>query len=68
MQSISPESIYRGNDAWEKAIPQINKLTKTPLILGRGIHTNNLRNKIFNDLKNKKINVDYANLQFDCCY
>ena len=28
MQSISPEIIFRGNDAWEKAIPQIIKVTK----------------------------------------
>ena len=38
------------------------------MILGRGIHTNNLRNKIFNDLKNLDISVYSANLQFDCCY
>ena len=68
MQSISPETIYRGNYAWEKSLPQIIKLTKSPLILGRGIQTNNLRNNIFNDLKNQKLNVNSANLQFDCCY
>ena len=68
MQSISPETIYRGNYAWEKSLPQITKLTKSPLILGRGIQTNNLRNNIFNDLKNQKLNVNSANLQFDCCY
>jgi len=68
MQSISPETIYRGNSAWEKSLPQITKLTKSPLILGRGIQTNNLRNNIFNDLKNQKLNVNSANLQFDCCY
>jgi len=27
-----------------------------------------LRNNIFNDLKNQKLNVNSANLQFDCCY
>ena len=58
MQSISPETIYRGNSAWEKSLPQITKLTKSPLILGRGIQTNNLRNNIFNDLKNQKLNVN----------
>jgi len=68
MQSISPETIYRGNSAWEKSLPQITKLTKSPLILGRGIQTSNLRNNIFNDLKNQKLNVNSANLQFDCCY
>jgi len=68
MQSISPETIYRGNSAWEKSLPQISKLTNSPLILGRGIQTNNLRNKIFIDLKNQNLNVSAANLQFDCCY
>ena len=68
MQSISPEIIFRGNYAWEKSLPQITKLTKSPLILGRGNKTNNLRNKIFIDLKNQKLNVNSANLQFDCCY
>ena len=68
MKSISPEIIFRGNNAWPKSLPQITKLTKSPLILGRGIRTNNLRNKIFNDLKNQNLNVTSANLQFDCCY
>jgi len=68
MQSISPETIYRGNDAWEKALPQITKLTKRPLILGRSFHTLNLRNKICEDLKNHDLNVNSDNLGFDCCY
>ncbi len=68
MQSISPETIYRGNYAWEKSLSQISKLTKSPLILGRGVHTNNLRNKIFIDLTNQNLSVNSANLQFDCCY
>ena len=55
MQSISPETIYRGNSAWEKSLPQITKLTKSPLILGRGIQTNNLRNNIFNDTATTEI-------------
>ena len=68
MQSISPETIFRGNYAWEKSLPHITKITKTPLILGRSIQTNNLRNKIFTDLKNQNLNVHSANLQFDSCY
>ncbi len=68
MQSISPEIIFRGNDAWEKSLPQIAKLTKSPLILGRSICTNNLRKKIFIDLKNQDLYVNSANLKFDCCF
>jgi glycerol dehydrogenase len=67
MQSISPESIFRGVDAWQKSLPLIIKLTKSPLILGRSIHTFNHRNKIIRDLKDHNINVNSANLQFDCC-
>jgi len=68
MQSISPETIFRGVDAWRKALPQITKLTKSPLILGRSDYTLDLRNKIFKDLKNQNLNVNFANLNFDCCY
>ncbi len=68
MQSISPEIIFRGIDAWRKALPHITKLTKRPLILGRSDSTQNLRNKIFRDLKNNNLNVNSANLHFDCCY
>ena len=68
MHSISPETIFRGNNAWQKSLSKITSLTKSPLVLGRGINTNNLRNKIFNDLKNQNLNVNFANLRFDCCY
>ena len=67
MQSISPETIFRGNDAWLEALPQVTKLTKSPLILGRGINTRNLRYKIFIDLKNQNLDVNTADLLFDCC-
>ena len=67
MQSISPEIIFRGNDAWEESLPQITKLTKRPLILGKSKYTHNLRNKIFLDLKNHNVYANNANLHFDCC-
>ncbi len=68
MQSISPEIIFRGYDAWERALPQITNLTKSPLILGRSIYTSDLKNKIFRDLKEQDLNVNITNLHFDCCY
>ena len=68
MQSISPEIIFRGDHAWQKSLPQITKLTKSPLILGRSLYTNDIKSKISRDLKNKDLNVYSANLQFDCCY
>jgi len=67
MQSISPEIIFRGDDAWEKSLPHIIQLTKSPLILGRSIFTDNLRSKIFADLKNQNLTVNSARLKFDCC-
>ena len=51
MQSISPEILFRGSDAWQKALPWITRHTKKPLVLGRSIHTTDLRNKIIRDLK-----------------
>ncbi len=68
MQSISPEIIFRGNDAWETSLPKITELTKSPLILGRSFNTYNLRKRIFLDLKNQNLDANSANLQFDCCY
>ena len=68
MQSISPGIVFRGNYAWEKSLPQITKLTKRPLVLGRSNFTNSLRKKILIDLKNLNLSVNSANLQFDCCY
>ena len=68
MQSISPETIFRGNYAWLESLSHIIKLTKSPLILGRGKNTNKLRKKISSDLKNHNLDVYSANLQFDCCY
>ena len=68
MQAISPEIIFRGKDAWKKALLEITNLTKNPLVLGRSKYTNDIKNRIFRDLKNKKLNVNITNLQFDCCY
>ena len=65
MQSISPEIIFRGNDAWEEALPHIHKLIKRPLILGRSFSTHKLRSKIFKDLKNQNFNVNSANVDPD---
>ena len=68
MQSISPEIIFRGNNAWCEALPHIARLVKKPLIIGRGNDTKILRIKIENDLKDLKLNVYSANLEFDCCF
>ena len=68
MQLISPEKIFRGKDAWLKAIPEIKKLCKRPLILGRSLSTNNLRQNIYKDLVENNLDVYTSNLEFDCCF
>tara|TARA_S200000501_G_scaffold284784_1_gene269069 strand:+ start:504 stop:1598 length:1095 start_codon:yes stop_codon:yes gene_type:complete len=68
MHLISPEKIFKGNGAWFKALPQIKKFSKRPLILGRSGATNYIRHRIYEDLLEKKIEIHIANLQFDCCY
>ena len=67
MHLISPETVFRGINAWSEALPRITKLTKRPLILGRSKKTIYLRKKIYEDLKQRKLDVVTANLEFDCC-
>ncbi len=68
MQLISPEKIFRGNDAWKNALPEIKKISKRPLLLGRSLSTKNIRLKIFKDLQEDDFHLFTSNLQFDCCY
>ena len=50
MQLISPQKIFRGNEAWYKSLPEIKKVSKRPLLLGRSDATNNIRQQIYKDL------------------
>ena len=68
MQSISPEKVFRGNCAWFKALPQIKKISKRPLILGRSLATLKIRQKIYKDLLEDNFEIHISNLNFDCCY
>ena len=68
MQLISPEKIFRGSGAWFKAIPQIKKISKRPLLLGRSLATNDIRQQIYKDLSGENFEVYFYNLQYDCCY
>ena len=67
MQSISPEVVFRGINAWQEALPKIANITTRPLVLGRSKNTNILRKKICEDLKQIELEVFSANLNFDCC-
>ena len=68
MQLISPETIFRGNDAWCKALPEIKRISRRPLLLGRGLATNEIRQQIREDLNKNDLDVYLSNLEFDCCY
>ena len=68
MQLISPEKIFRGNNAWGKSLKHIKKISKNPLILGRSLSTKNIRHQIYKDLQDHYFHVNTSNLQFDCCY
>ena len=68
MQLIAPEKIFRGNGAWLKALPHIKKVSSRPLLLGRSLSTNNIRQKVYRDLHDENLSILSSNLKFDCCY
>ena len=67
MHLVSPKRVFKGNKAWGKALPEISKLTKTPLLVGRSSSTNYLRQKIKQDLNLYNSNAINESLHFDCC-
>ena len=68
MYLVSPSKVFRGNNAWKRSLTHIQKITKTPLVLGRSITTNKIRLNLIEDLKKKNLNTYSANIEFDCCY
>ena len=68
MQSISPEALFRGKDAWKKALPNIIKLTKSPLVLGKSTQTSSLRKYLIKDLRDQNLEAYSADLKYDCCF
>ena len=67
MYLVSPKRVFKGNKAWDKALSEISKLTKSPLVVGRSNSTYTLRKKIIQDLNLYKINTINETLHFDCC-
>ena len=57
MQIISPDKVFRGKNAWKKSLPEIVKITKSPLLLGRSPITRSLRSIISYDLSQFKLKV-----------
>tara|TARA_Y100000589_G_scaffold254436_1_gene243273 strand:- start:1241 stop:2332 length:1092 start_codon:yes stop_codon:yes gene_type:complete len=68
MQLISPTKVFKGNNAWQNSIPEILKVTNSPLLVGRSLKTKSLRQKISIELKQEGLNVSSAELFYDCCY
>ena len=68
MHLISPEKIFRGSNAWLDALPHIKKISKRPLVLGRSLSTNEIRQKIYKNLHDENIHLHSSNLKFDCCH
>ena len=67
MHLVSPKRVFRGNKAWTKALPEVSKLAKSPLLLGRSNSTYPLRQKILNDLSLFNSKAINETLFFDCC-
>ena len=67
MQIISPDKVFRGKNAWKKSLPEIVKISKSPLILGRSFITRSLRSVISNDLRQLNLKVYNCELEYDCC-
>ncbi len=67
MQIISPYKVIRGSNAWQRSLPEIVKISKSPLLLGRSLSTRPLRSLIAKDLREFNLKVYNSELEFDCC-
>ncbi len=67
MQIISPYKVIRGSKAWQRSLPEIVKISKSPLLLGRSLSTRPLRTLISKDLREFNLKVYNSELEFDCC-
>ena len=65
--SISPEKVFRGNEAWEKGKIHIPLICKSPLLIGKSITTSKIRNTLIKDLKELGLSPINSNLLHDCC-
>lgn len=65
--AIAPAKVLRGDGAWQEALPHIASLCRSPLLLGRSQSTRMLRARLEADLQQQGLNVQAAELAFDCC-
>ena len=66
-QAIAPTTLLRGQCAWGAALPYITQLCQRPLLLGRSMATQPLRDQLSSDLEFLGLSVTASNLRFDCC-
>jgi len=66
-QAIAPTTLLRGQGAWGEALPYITQLCQRPLLLGRSMATQPLRDQLSSDLEFLGLSVTASNLRFDCC-
>ena len=67
MHLISPRKVIKGKNAWLTAIPEILKISKNSLVLGRSPSTKCIRSNLINDLSSHNLKVVHAELKYDCC-
>ena len=67
MQIISPDKVIRGKNAWKKSLPEIVKICKFPLLLGKSYITKSIRSLMSKDLSQLNLKVYNSELEFDCC-
>ena len=65
--AIAPAAVLRGEGAWAQALPQIARLSRAPLLLGRSSQTERLRDQLFADLQHAGLSPRSALLHADCC-
>ncbi len=65
--SIAPARLLRGPGAWAAALPLIPALSRRPLLLGRSAATRPLRQQLANDLGQRGLQAEAAELRCDCC-
>ena len=64
---ISPEKVIRGANAWEEGKQYIPQICKSPLVIGRSNSTEEIREKLYIDLKSIGLNPLRGKLLYGCC-
>jgi glycerol dehydrogenase-like iron-containing ADH family enzyme len=65
--AIAPATVWRGPQAWERALPQVGLLGQHVLLLGRSAATADLRRQLQAELEASGLAVTPGLLQHDCC-